>query len=228
MKKAILYFFMASLVLTSCSTEQQEETKATETKLLKSYKIVKDAQGRYSIGYSTNNNATAELIKNLKTNTNEIHLLSEGNAKGNIFKEDLAIERNQLKIGFIENNTQRRSVTIEDKNIVLARGEESTEYLKEYSVEELEDNQYEVEFEVGEGVRVEYVYNEEIDTYEIHLKAGESSTNEHSKVYTRTSETLKVDFVNHITTTAGRGKAYASRTSVNRRPRWVIHGGDLY
>lgn len=225
MKKIVFYFFMVSLVLTSCSTEQQEQTKAAETKLLKSYKIVKDAQGRYSIGYSTNNNATAELIKNLKTNTNEIHLFSEKNVKANNFKEDLAIERNQLKIGFIENNAKRRSVTIEDKNIVLARGEESTEYLKEYSVEELDDNQYEVEFEVKEGVRVEYVYNEEIDTYEIHLKEGESSTNEYSKVYTKTSETLKVDFVNHYkSTTAGRGKAYASRTSVNRRPRWIIYG----
>lgn len=228
MKKAIFYFFMASLVLTSCSTEQQEQTKTTETKLLKSYKIVKDAQGRYSIGYSTNNNTTAELIKNLKTNANEIHLFSEGNTKGNSFKEGLAIEGNQLKIGFIENNSQKRSVTIEDKNIVLARGEEAVEYLKEYSVEELANNQCKVDFEVKEGVRVEYVYNEEIDTYEIHLKEGESSTNEHSKIYTKTSETLKVDFVNHTTTTAGRGKAYASRTSVNRRPRWVIHGADLY
>lgn len=224
MKRLALYFLATSLLFVSCSTEQ---TDNKPKQLLKSYQISKNAQGKYSIDYSVNENVSAEFVKNIKTKMNEIHLFSDTNTSKADFNNSLSVERNQLKIGFSENSAKRNSIVIEDTDIVLARGEESNEYLKKYDVTSNDNKNYRFNFTVKEGIVVEFTYNEEENINEIHLKQGKSGELTFSKTYAKNSDVLKVDFVNHYHATGARTEdmAYSSDTRVSKRPRWIIEGG---
>lgn len=226
MRKLAFYLLATSLLLVACSTEQ---TNNQPKQLLKSYQISKNAEGKYAINYSVNKNVSAEFVKNIKTKMNEIHLFSDENTNKNNFNNLLSVEKNQLKIGFSENNAQKNSIVIEDTDIVLARGEGDNEYLEEYNVTSTDNVNYKFNFTVKKGVVIEFVYNEKENINEIHLKPGESDKVTFSKTYEKTSDVLKVDFVNHYETTQARteASAYSSSTRVNKRPRWIIESGSI-
>lgn len=220
MKKITPYLFLFTLFLASCTTNESIVKNDSEA-LLKSFKIVKDAQGRYSIDYDVNNDVTSELVKNIKTNSNEIYLFSEKGAEGESFSEALLLQNDFLKVGFVENNEKRKSIIIEDKDIVLAKGEESSEYLEEYSIEDLGNSEYELTFTVKDGVSTSFLYNEVDDIYEVHLQLGETVQKSFTRKYTKTAEALKIDFVNYLDTniSAKGEESYAERP---RRPRAII------
>ncbi|TYP99420.1 hypothetical protein C7447_10116 [Tenacibaculum adriaticum] len=212
--KKLIPFFIAFIFLASCSSEETIELDET---LLKSYKITKNEQGRYSIDYEVKEDASVDVVKDIKTNYNEIYLFSGKVAMGNKRSESLSIENDQLKVGFFENNQKRKSVIIEDDNIVLAKGEESSEFLEQYSVEDLGDENYQLNFKVRDGVNVVFVYNELEDIYEVHLKEGKSNGVSFSKTYSKTSEVLKIDFVNY-----SNNFAKATESNIEKMPRVVI------
>lgn len=221
MKKITPLFLALTIAFASCTSE--EKTAFKEENLLKSYKIEKDVQGRYSVDYNVNSNVTTEFVKNSTTKENEIYLFTGKNANGKNFTEALLLENNKLKVGFVENNEKRKSLIIEDENIVLAKGQENYEFLNSYSIEDLEDSQYKLKFEVKEGVNVTFEYNEAEDIYEVHLKEGTSNGVEFSKTYNKLPNTpLKIDFVNHINSGAARG---VQESQVRpRRPRMIVVG----
>lgn len=200
MKKVTSYLFIFTLFLASCSNN--EAINNEKQALLKSYKVVKDAQGRYSIDYNVNSNVAAEVVKNNETNSNDIYLYRTNSADKASFSEALSLQNDLLKIGFVSDSEKIKSLVIEDENIVLAKGAKSTEFLKEYSIESIGNNEYKLDFEVKEGVNVSFTYNDEEGAYEVHLKEGKQSKAEFSKTYTKDSEILKIDFVNHIERTA--------------------------
>lgn len=68
-----------------------------------------------------------------------------------------------------------------------------------YSITKSSDGSFEVEFEVKLNVAVNYVYNAELDSYEIHLNDGQSSeTNFTTTIEKNEGKPLQVAFVNYV------------------------------
>lgn len=225
MRKITPLFVALAITLTSCSSEDTNTEKSPE--LLKSYKVVKDAQGRYSVDYDVSDNVSTEIVENASTKSKEIYLFTGKNANGKSFTEALFLDENQLKLGFVENNQKRKSLVIEDKDIVLAKGEESSEFLEQYSIADLGDDDYQLNFKVKEGVNVTFIYNDAEDIYEVHLQRGKANGLDFSKTYTKTSEVLKIDFVNYLDNNeSARGGEDEMTQSEKRpkRPRMIIIG----
>ena len=88
------------LGLTSCSTNESLDTVAfeTENNLLKSYKVQKDVNGRYSIDVKTTSGTDVETVKNTQSNSTEIYLYSDGNSGKKDFNDNLS--SSILKSGF--------------------------------------------------------------------------------------------------------------------------------
>lgn len=210
------------LGLTSCSNNESLDNIELEAqgKTLKSYKVQKDVNGRYSIDYTLNSNATSETVKNTQSNSKDIYLYSgEISGKEN-HSEDLSIENNQLSVNFVEDSQTKTSFIVEDENIVLAKGENNNNFLQEHSFL-VEDNSVQLDFKVKEGTNVSFLYNEADDIYEVHLKEGKSNNLSFSKNFVRNDgNPLKIDFVNHLNSTQSRGEvAYTSP----KRPRIIVN-----
>ncbi len=209
------------LGLTSCSTNENLDVDAlVPESRLKSYKTQKDINGRYSIDYTVTSNTVTEVVKNIKTNVNEIHLYSGKVAVKENYNEALAIENNKLSISFLEHSKTKTSFIVEDDNIVLAKGQKNNNFLQKHSFL-VEGNTVQLDFKVRAGINVSFVYNEADNIYEIHLKEGKSNNLSFSKVFVKNDgNPLKVDFVNHINNTASRGIQVGRRRY--KRPRIVV------
>lgn len=215
-------FVLGILLTTSCS--KNEITPLSSAPLLKSYKIVKDAEGNYSINYTVNNAVSTEVINNVQNGSKDFYLYSsKGKNTASLSKENLSIVNNSIKVDFIENNTKRKSIVIADADNFSAKGVEEG-YLVDYSIEEATNNQYLLSFTVNSGVNVAFLYNEKLGVNEVHLREGKSKGTVFSKAYIKTGEALKIDFVNHYkvlgksTKSASRGTTYEVR-----KPRPIIH-----
>ncbi|MFL0138807.1 hypothetical protein V2647_05295, partial [Tenacibaculum maritimum] len=94
-----------------------------------------------------------------------------------------------------ENN---RTIFIKDQDILLAKGEENEEFLKEYSLAGSGTDIYQLDFTVNKGITTDFVYNKEEMRYEIHLKEGDNSRKSYSKTFIKTEEApLEIHFINH-------------------------------
>ncbi len=201
-KKYFPFLIICSIVLSSCTSEDnviENENKA----LIKSYKISRDAQGRYSIDYDLVDGISSEIAKDVTTNSNNIYTYeterSYQEKKTKFLNENLKLDNNEIKIGLFENNEKRRSITIEDENIVMAKGKNNPDFLQEYSVEHLGTDEYVLDFKVRKGVNVGFEYNDEDNIYEVHLKEGVSNGTTFTKLYKKSSSLpLKIDFVNYV------------------------------
>ena len=78
---------------------------------------------------------------------------------------------------------------------------------------------YKLDFKVSNGISVDFTYNEDIDTYEIHLDNGKSSKKNFTKNFEKEAgKVLKIDFVNHY---AG-GTSKSELLEALRKPRIII------
>lgn len=209
-----------SLLLSSCSTEESILPEEENTSLLKSYKISKDAEGNYSLDFDLNDNVTVDKTVDKDTNFKNFYLYSEGNQVSKKMTEDLVIDGEQLQVGFVDTRSDKSpTVTIIDDNITFAKTDKK-EFLKEYSISLSEENTYLLDFTVNSKVDVSFSYNEEIDTYEIHLKEGKSEGKKFSKVLEKEEgKPLKVDFVNYYEAQAKGSLALSGP----RKPRVILY-----
>ena len=114
-------------------------------------------------------------------------------------------------------SSNSKSISIIDDNIVLAKGK--SQGLKSYSVKSVEDGIYKLDFKVSNGISVDFTYNEDIDTYEIHLNNGKSSKKNFTKNFEKEAgKVLKIDFVNHFAIDS----AKSGSLEAPRKPRVVI------
>lgn len=221
--KLFLSILTLAFMVSSCSNEEAIQPEA-KVSLLKSYKVSK-TEGKYAVDYTVRN-ATSQLVKNKVTNSSDVFLYAAALNEGAIpFSESLAISNNELQLNFIDTKTNKKpSITIMDDNIVFAKDTGKTGMLSDYSITSNEDGSYDLDFTVRNRVEVTFVYNEEIDTYEVHLQRGEGTTANFSRNFTAKSTLLKIDFVNHLSAAP---KGYASRelSLVERKPRIVIDTG---
>lgn len=218
MNKLTPFLLLFSLILTSCSSNQNEGivTSTAPENLLQSYTLKRDTNGSYSINFNTSENTDVATFKNIDL-SNEI-ILTETNYKtATKHSNDFNIEKDQLKIGFLDaNKGSRTQISIEDEDIKFFKGG-VTEFLNSYSVTKNEDGTFTLNFKVNDNVTTEFIYNEDIETYEVHLANGNAKQKEFSRQLEINSNNLiKIDFVNH--------KHYEKSeiTTTVRRPRQVI------
>lgn len=210
---------LITLGFSSCSQDDNtllEEPSAEN--LLKSYRIQRDASGAYSLDYQLNQGAASDNIKDEKTNTSNIYLYSSESQRTNSnLTEGLEIQKGQLTVGFNDTEKEKQSfITIVDNDIVFSKNE-TNENLESYSISGNEDGTYDLDFNVKDGIIVEYAYNEDSQTYEIHLSHGDSSETTFSTSFDREDgEVLKIDFVNYS------GSRVASRTAAEVIPKIII------
>ena len=219
MKKLCVGFIAVVLAFsfTSCSTNETD-LEIPQEKLLKSYELKRDASGAYSIDYNVADNTVSDVHKDLNSLTNEFHLSKVGHDTKVHYRNDFELENDKLSIGFFDAETGKQTkLTIKDENITLAKGQ-STEFLKTYGITRNSDSTIQLDFEVNNNVSTVFVYNEDLNIYEVHLRKGLSE----NKVFSRTivmpdTGVLKIDFVNHKLL----GKGY-SMEMVSRKPEATI------
>ena len=214
-------------VISSCSNDEnviEDENQA----LFKSYKVSRDAQGKYSIVYDLVEGTDSEIAKDVSTNSNNVYAYEANiptqKGKTKLLNQNLKLENNKINIGLFENNEQRKSITIEDENSIKAKGGENSNFLQEYSIEHLGTDEYVLDFKVKEGVNVSFEYNAEKNIYEVHLKEGISQGTSFTKLYSKSSSLpLKIDFVNYVKVQNRSLPGMESNVSYveTKRPRYV-------
>lgn len=218
MKKLCVGFLAVVLAFsfTSCSTNESD-LEIPQENLLKKAQIKRDASGAYYLNYVVADNTVSDVRKGLSSLTNEFYLSKVGYDTKDQYREDLTLNDNKLRIGFFDAETGKTTkFTIEDKNITFAKGE-SREFLRTYGLSINIDGTIQLDFEVNQNVATEFVYNDELQIYEVHLSKGISV----GSVFSRTIEmpdngVLKIDFVNHKL--LGKGLT----ETVEKRPREII------
>lgn len=225
MKKiSLLLLALVSIVFTSCNNEESLPIESQSENLLKTFEIKRDATGAYSVNFDVSNNTKIDKFTDLTENKSEFHLSSSDLFTQKSVSEELLIDNNQLKVGFVDANTSNRKlISITDDNITFLSKSNESEKLLSYSVLSNEDGTYNLAFSVNNNVEVSFVYNEEIATYEVHLEDGKSGDVD----FTRTLEKeeglpLKIDFVNHINNTM----AKSSESLEVRKPKVIIETED--
>lgn len=175
MKKITPYFLALSLsiLFASCSSNETEAIESNPENLLQSYTLKRDATGAYSIDFNTTNNTDVTTVTNVD-NSKEIILSEVSQKTATKHSNDFSIENDQLKIGFLEaNRGTTTKIYVEDDNITFAKG--VTEFLSTYSITANEDGTYTLNFTVNDNVATDFNFNEEIETYEVHLSNGTST-----------------------------------------------------
>jgi len=224
MKKITPYFLALSLsfLFASCSSNETEVVEGTPENLLQSYTLKRDATGAYSIDFNTTNNTDVTTVTNVD-NSKEIILAEVAQKTATKHSNDFSIENDQLKIGFLETNRGKTTkIHIEDENITFAKG--VTEFLNSYSITANEDGTYMLNFTVNNNVATDFVYNKEINTYEVHLSIGDMQQKEFSRQLVIASENMiKLNFVNHKYA----GRTEESTTDIDKPKIIIVTETDL-
>lgn len=202
MKNLSLFAIVASLTLvfSSCTSNESTLPEEQSLELLKSYKIQRDINGAYSVDFDLNENTSVDNVIDYSTSTNNFYLYATDNPTKRKVTQDLVINGEQLRVGFVDENSQKspRQITIKDDNIFLAKNTDGKK-LNDWSITSNEDGTYTLDFKVKNKVSVDFVYNEEIKTYEIHLEDGKSKERKFSRILEKeVGQPLKFDFVNHV------------------------------
>ena len=216
-----MFAISATLVFSSCSSNEDGMISTdSNAKLLKNFTLKRDASGAYSMDLDFNVSEKTKVDKVSDLSTKQFYLYPSNEYSSTKITDQLVINNDQLKVGFIDANTSKNagSFTVIDDNITLAKGNENSK-LKSYSIKRNDDGLYDVVFEVKNNVAVNFVHNEKEDAFEIHLNNGKGdSTN-----YTRTldkkeGKPLKIVFVNYV----GNTNAKSETLEPIRKPVIII------
>jgi hypothetical protein len=216
-------------VLSSCSNNENLFLEVEKTNSLKSYKVKRDASGAYSIEYDLEENRTSQKVINSRTNAKEFYLYQSNFAENKTESEELLIDVNKLSISFLDGITHSESnITIKDDPISFAKtNSNSAKMLSKYMFSKNEDGTFHLDFKVMDEVSVDFVYNQELGIYEIHLENGNSNGNDFSQNFEKLAGIpLKIDFVNHIGNNTSAKRSAARGSTKRRKPRIVVSGGE--
>lgn len=224
MKKNSLLVFavIASLIFSSCSSNEEGMIPTdSNAKLLKNFTVKRDASGAYSLDFNVAEKTKVDKVANQNLNSNEFYLYSSENNATTKIAEQLLIDNNQLKVGFIDANSKNNTnLTVYDDNITLAKGDLNSK-LKSYSVTKNDDGLYDVVFEVKNNVAVKYAFNEKEDAFEIHLTNGKSAdANFSTTLEKKEGVPLKIVFVNYVGNT--NAKSESTDLTPIRKPVIII------
>jgi hypothetical protein len=105
----LAFFASAVLVFSSCSTSETFTPEEQSLDLLKTYTIQRDATGAYSLDYDLNVNVQVDNVRDVQTNTDEIYLYSSMNESSRKMSQDLYLDQNQIKVGFVDTNSDKKT-----------------------------------------------------------------------------------------------------------------------
>ena len=201
---------------TSCLTSESD-FEIPNSPLLEEVTLQRDASGAYSVDYTVADNTVSDVRKNVNSLTNEVQLSKVNHDTKDQYRNDFTLDNNKLRIGFFDNETGKTtSITVVDENITLAKGN-TAKFLKDYSMSTNTDGTIQLDFSVNNNVKTEFVYNEDLAAYEVHLSKGTSSDNKFSRTLdVPDTGLLKLDFVNHKLL----GKGVVAE-SVDKKPRVI-------
>lgn len=223
MKKLNLFAIVVLLTIafSSCSTNETLILEEQSLDLLKTYTIKRDANGAYSVDLNLGEGSEVQKTIDPQTNTNQFYLHSSVNKSARRITEDVSVQEDQLKIGFIETNTDNLSqIILTDDDITFAK-KNDTDKLKEYSISSNLNGTFNLNFNVKDNVRVDFVYNEESAVYEVHLEDGNGKKNDFNRVLEKVDgQPLKFVFVNHIINF--NAKSGGGEQSLIRKPQGII------
>ena len=202
---------LTSLIFTSCSSNESidEITTLGSQQMLKTYTLSKDANGNYSIDYEVSDYTAVNAVTDAETNSTEFHLKSGNIATEKRSNKSLIFVDDSLEVSFYEGETITGGLLVEDD------AETEHLFLESYSIQDLGNDTYQVDFKVKDGVAVAFDYNVDENIYEIHLSTGEATTKEFSKTFVKNYDVLKVDFVNYL----GSGKSAKAASNSYEKPR---------
>jgi hypothetical protein len=221
--KLLSVMAIIALGITSCSDEDGVLAADQNVKLLKTFKVQRDATGAYSVDFNVSDNTEFDKVLNKNDNTRQYFLYSSDKATENNISHDLSIKNDQVKIGFVDmQSTKSESITIID-DIKFARKSNNSLRLLSYSVVSNENGLYDLDFTVMENTDVSFVYNEEIKIHEVHLTVGTRGEVDFSRsLEIVEGEPLKIDFVNHM----GNPNAKSYKELLVRKPRVIVNNGN--
>lgn len=200
-KSSLLVFAIAgSFIFSSCSSNEEGLISTdSNAKLLKNYTVKRDASGAYSMDFNVLENTKVDKVIGINKNSSEFYLYSSDKNTTTKIAEQLLINNNQLKVGFVDTKTDSKTnVVVFDDNISFKKSAEESK-LTSYSVTKNEEGSFELDFEVADNVAVEYIFNENEDAFEIHLTNGKSATTNFSTTLEKTEgKPLNIVFVNFI------------------------------
>jgi hypothetical protein len=230
MKKCYAPILLILTILVSACSSEDNLTESNDQSLLKSYKLTKDVNGRYTIDVGLIDGAYSETFKDETTNTNNIYTYQGSNTNRKSFNtQELTLDNNRIEIDVFENDIQKNTIWVEDENIKIGKGQISPNYLQAYSLEYLGEGEYVLDFEVRDGVAVSFEYNADENIYEVHLKEGVSNGKKFTKLYDKApSLPLRIDFVNYmLVRSKGDGQAKSAEAYVvAKMPRILNEGND--
>lgn len=215
---------VAALMFTSCSNEDSLVPNEQNSKLLKTFKVQKDATGAYSVDFNVSDNTKVDKVLNAQDNGRQYYLYPTTMKTENNISQDLSISDNQIKIGFVDTQTDNSPFfTILDDDIKFANKSSDVVKLSSYSLVSNEDGTYDLDFKVKKSTNVSFVYNEEINTYEVHLEDGKGGeTNFTRNLVKEEGKLLKIDFVTYFDNL---GAKSSSRTRL-RKPKVIVGDGS--
>lgn len=197
------YATVCSILLSSCATEETFNPEPVAEDFIKSLSVKRDLSGAYYVDYELENNVATE--NTLENGVYNIEAYATDNVSRKSNSEYLDLEKGSAKINLrSENSDENTQITIFDDTKVMARGANNNEMLAAYGITKNEDNTYDLNFTVKDGVAVDFVYNENLEEYEIHLEENSSSSDtEFNRVLEKQQgASLKFAFVNHTSTTS--------------------------
>lgn len=210
----------SALVFTSCSLEESVlATDAPSNQLLKSFTVKKDVNGAYSLDFDLNQGATVDKVYDDYTNTSQFLLYSSNSNGKKQITEGVEITDSQLKLGIIDTNTDEKpSITITDDNISFGKG--NSEALKSYEIKSMDDGTYQLDFTVKKNISVDFVYNDNLETYEVHLDKGKNKETSYSRTFEKEEgKALRIDFLNFYKVRKAKSD---EALMVERKPKIII------
>lgn len=208
---------LVTLGLSSCTSEENDFLIQDQTakSLLNSYEISKNADGSYYLDYGVTG-ATSENIVDEKRGENNIMLYPNNGGDKKTVTEDLGFvsDANQIKVNFNDTeNDKVTSIAVLDNNIKFGRDE--NDLLDSFSFESKDDGTFDLDFSVKENVVVEFVYNDELDSYDIQLTEGSSTESNFLRTFTPDADgNLRIAFVTSSNTSR----------AAERKPEIVVGG----
>lgn len=215
--KLIALFVTGSLTLVSCSSDETSLEANQKTSLLKTYKIQRDASGAYSLDLNLSDNTKVDNFIDA-TNSTKQYFFSESESKTkSSLSDNLLIDNTSMRVAFVDAvSGKNEGLYVEDDNITLSAKSNNVRRLKDYSIVSEGEGVYTLDFKVKNQTDVSFVFNDELQAYEIHLeKDKKATTTDFSRTLEKMDdEPLTIHFVNHNEGNSKKGLAVLIRKPV--------------
>ncbi|WP_334055829.1 hypothetical protein [Polaribacter sp. P097] len=215
--KLIALFVTGSLTLASCSSDETSLEANQKTSLLKTYKIQRDASGAYSLDLNLSDNTKVDNFLDIDSNTKQYFLSESDQQTKSSLSDNLTISDTNMKIAFVDAATNKDEyLYVEDDNITLSAKSNKVRRLKDYSIVAESDGTYTLDFKVKNKTNVSFVFNSELQAYEVHLeKDKKATTTDFSRTLEKNEgEPLTIHFVNHKEGSSNKGMAVLIRKPI--------------